>query len=87
EIQQGTHDSTYLYAKGTTAVSLMPPAYYADLACEREHCYLNNFLVDDRSSTAGVSGRDKAAEAHRTFEAARPWGSGVGIEHVTSIEC
>ncbi|KAJ3879731.1 argonaute-like protein [Lentinula edodes] len=88
EIQQGTHDSSYLYARATRAVSLMPPAYYADLACERGRCYLNDFLVDDRSSTAGGSGRDKAAESQRTFEAARrSWGSGVSMERIPSIMC
>lgn len=66
----------------------MPPAYYADLACERGRCYLNDFLVDDRSSTAGGSGRDKAAESQRTFEAARrSWGSGVSMERIPSIMC
>jgi len=32
EIQKGTRGASYLYAR---AVSLIPAAYYADLACER----------------------------------------------------
>jgi eukaryotic translation initiation factor 2C len=54
ELQQGTHTASYLYGRATKAVSLVPPAYYADLACERGRCYLNDFLlVDDKTSSAG----------------------------------
>jgi len=79
EIQKGTNDASYLYARATRAVSLMPPAYYADLACERGRCYLNDFLVDDKASTSGASTRgDKKAEEMRTFEAAKKaWGRGL----------
>ena len=79
EIQQGTHDASYLYARATKAVSLIPAAYYADLACERGRCYLNDFLVDDKSTSAGGGGRlDREEEAKPVFEAAkRAWGEGV----------
>ncbi|KAF9555709.1 argonaute-like protein [Agrocybe pediades] len=80
EIQVGTHDFSYLYARATKAVSLIPAAYYADLACERGRCYLNDFLVDDKTSTAGGSrsGRDRDEEKRRVFEAAqKAWGVGL----------
>ncbi|KAF8637180.1 hypothetical protein AX17_002993 [Amanita inopinata Kibby_2008] len=83
EIQQGTNDTSYLYARATKAVSLIPPAYYADLACERGRCYLNEFLnADDRMTTvSGRSGRSKAeeeAEKQRVFESAKVyWGKGL----------
>ena len=80
EIQQGTHSASYLYARATKAVSLIPPAYYADLACERGRCYLNNFLVDLDGKTS-VSGRSKAdteQEEQMVFQAAKnAWGNGV----------
>ncbi|KAJ4490632.1 argonaute-like protein [Lentinula aciculospora] len=86
EIQQGTHDVSYLYARATRAVSLMPAAYYADLACERGRCYLNDFLVDDKTSTAGGGRGDKQAEAQRTFEAAkRSWGRGLHPDMANSM--
>ena len=82
EIQKGTHDASYLYARATKAVSLIPAAYYADLACERGRCYLNDFLVDDKTSTAGGSTKgkyDADEERRRVFSAAREaWGEGVG---------
>ena len=87
EVQQGTHHASYLYARATKAVSLVPAAYYADLACERGRCYINDFLVaDDKTSTAGasVSGKvrrkkiDKDEEEERIFNAAKEmWGEGL----------
>jgi len=83
EVQQGTHTVSYLYARATKAVSLVPAAYYADLACERGRCYLNDFLsVDDKASGSGVSrgkGKvDKEEEKRRVFESAKKaWGEGV----------
>jgi eukaryotic translation initiation factor 2C len=88
EVQQGTHTVSYLYARATKAVSLVPAAYYADLACERGRCYLNDFLsVDDKMSTSGVSSKgkgkgrgkvDKDEEKRLVFESAKKaWGEGV----------
>lgn len=80
EIQVGTHDISYLYARATKAVSLIPAAYYADLACERGRCYLNDFLVDDKATTSGTSKLDRDEEKKRVFEAAkRSWGAGVSF--------
>ncbi|KAG6852515.1 hypothetical protein C0991_011282 [Blastosporella zonata] len=80
EIQKVAHDTSYLYARATKAVSLIPPAYYADLACERGRCYLNDFLVDDKTSASG-RGYDRDEEARRVFHAAREaWGEGVSLE-------
>ena len=80
DIQQGTHDSSYLYARATRAVSLIPAAYYADLACERGRCYLNDFLVDSGSSTVGGRGKDKEEERDKVYEAAKKhWGEGVSL--------
>ena len=36
-----THKMCYLFARATKAVSICPPAYYADLACERARAYLS----------------------------------------------
>ncbi|KAG1867688.1 Piwi domain-containing protein [Suillus subluteus] len=86
ELQQGTHTASYLYARATKAVSLVPAAYYADLACERGRCYLNDFLsADDKVSSSVVSGKgrgkgkaDKEEEKLRVFaEAKKAWGEGV----------
>ncbi|KAG2050097.1 Piwi-domain-containing protein [Suillus hirtellus] len=86
EVQQGTHTASYLYARATKAVSLVPAAYYADLACERGRCYLNDFLsADDKVSSSVATGKgkgkgkaDKEEEKMRVFMAAKTaWGEGV----------
>ncbi|KAF4555033.1 Piwi domain-containing protein 1 [Elsinoe fawcettii] len=39
-LQKMTHTLCYLFSRATRAVSLCPPAYYADLLAERARCYL-----------------------------------------------
>lgn len=81
EVQQGINTASYLYARATKAVSLVPPAYYADLACERGRCYLNDFLVSEDKTTTTSKGKakaDKDEEKQKVYEAAiKAWGSGV----------
>lgn len=81
EVQQGTHHLSYLYGRATKAVSLIPAAYYADLACERGRCYINEFLSDDKASSSGRSGKTNKDDV---FEAARVmWGEGVSAYSTT----
>ncbi|KAI6030695.1 ribonuclease H-like domain-containing protein [Pisolithus orientalis] len=64
EVQQGLNTASYLYARATQAVSLVPAAYYADLACKRGRCYLNEFLqADDKSSTLVSRGSGHSRQA------------------------
>ncbi|KAI0919501.1 hypothetical protein AcV5_001553 [Taiwanofungus camphoratus] len=81
-IQQGTHTASYLYARATKAVSLVPAAYYADIACERGRCYINSLLnaPDDESSrdSKAKSRASKEEEKERVFQKAKTmWGNGV----------
>jgi eukaryotic translation initiation factor 2C len=39
-----THNMCYLFGRATKAVSLCPPAYYADLACDRSRCYISELI-------------------------------------------
>ncbi|KAF8558356.1 Piwi-domain-containing protein, partial [Imleria badia] len=81
EVQQGVNAASYLYARATKSVSLIPPAYYADLACERGRCYLNDFLVsEDKTTTTskGKSKADKDEEKQKVYDAAtKAWGNGI----------
>jgi hypothetical protein len=80
EVQQGINMASYLYARATRSVSLIPPAYYADLACERGRCYLNEFLVSEDKTTTTSKGKskDKDEEKKRVYDAAvKAWGNGV----------
>jgi len=85
ELQQGTHHASYLYARATKAVSLVPAAYYSDLACERGRAYINDLLnaFDDKTSSAGTGkGKpNKEEEAERVFRAAEAaWGEGLHMD-------
>ncbi|KAI6005356.1 Piwi domain-containing protein [Pisolithus marmoratus] len=84
EVQQGLNTASYLYARATKAVSLVPAAYYADLACERGRYYLNQFLsADDKSSTLVSKGSGSSKQAKEEAElkvyndALKAWGEGV----------
>ena len=39
-----TNSICYLFGGATKAVSICPPAYYADIVCERARCYLNRLF-------------------------------------------
>ncbi|KAM7192493.1 Ribonuclease H-like domain containing protein [Naviculisporaceae sp. PSN 640] len=67
------HDMCYLYGRATKAVSICPPAYYADLVCTRARIH-NNELFDDASDTASVT-----SSAPGTSSAARTAGAVRGI--------
>ncbi|KAF9894376.1 hypothetical protein FE257_007879 [Aspergillus nanangensis] len=49
-----THHLCYLFGRATKAVSICPPAYYADLVCTRARCYLAE-VFDPSSSAASVT--------------------------------
>lgn len=43
-LEQLTHNMCYLFGRATKAVSICPPAYYADLVCERARNYLRGIF-------------------------------------------
>jgi eukaryotic translation initiation factor 2C len=58
-----THNMCYLFGRATKAVSICPPAYYADLVCTRARCYLSKLFdpgfVSDTSSIGTDSSGSK----------------------------
>jgi eukaryotic translation initiation factor 2C len=51
-----THNMCHLFGRATKAVSLCPPAYYADLLCTRLRCYLaDQFDPNDSSATQSIA--------------------------------
>lgn len=47
QLQSLTHCLCYTFARATRSVSICPPAYYADLLCERGRSYLQGVLKGD----------------------------------------
>ncbi|KAK7023495.1 hypothetical protein VNI00_016713 [Paramarasmius palmivorus] len=74
EIQQGINNNSYLYARATRAVSLIPPAYYAGQASKRGRYYLNDFLTGEDPQKEKV---EKAAKEKVFEDAKKAWGGGV----------
>jgi len=54
-VQQGVHAASYLYARATKAVSLVPPAYYADIVCEQARFWIHGFLNQGGGSSDAAS--------------------------------
>lgn len=78
-IQQGVHATSYLFARATKAVSLVPPAYYADIVCEQARFWIQGFLNQGGSDTAssaegagggGGPGTSSSAAMRRSRDAA-----------------
>ncbi len=53
-LEKLTHDMCYAYGRATKAVSICPPAYYADLVCRRARIHKNEFFDDARSMKSGA---------------------------------
>lgn len=52
QLEKLTHDLCYLFGRATKAVSICPPAYYADIVCERARVHRpEHFDVSDTAST------------------------------------
>jgi eukaryotic translation initiation factor 2C len=62
-LEQLMHAMCYLFGRATKAVSICPPAYYADIACERARCYLSGmFEPIGAPSVTGTSTSDTTAD-------------------------
>lgn len=54
QLEQFTHKMCYLFNRATKAVSICPPAYYADLLCERGRMYLYSTLNENQSASGSA---------------------------------
>ena len=75
DLQTLTNSVSYLFSRATKAVSLVAPAYYADLACERGRCYLHKLLLGISSSGGSATSGNEDAVFR---EAQQLWAKGVG---------
>lgn len=67
ELEQFTLKMCYTFNRATKAVSICPPAYYADLLCERGRYYLFETLAEnhgDNSTTYSTGGSDWTGGVH-----------------------
>lgn len=67
ELQKLTHYLCYLFGRATKAVSVCPPAYYADIVCERARVHRPEFdNASDVASTVSGPSAAGAGSASRT---------------------
>lgn len=65
-LEEITHSMCYLFGRATKAVSVCPPAYYADIVCERARCYLSGLFemsTPGATPTPSIQGGGGAADA------------------------
>lgn len=62
-IEELTHNMSHLYGRATKAVSICPPAYYADLVCDRARKYLSALFDDERISAQSLSSGGNCQDA------------------------
>lgn len=56
ELEGLTHAMCYLFGRCTRAVSVCPPAYYADLVCDRARRWLSR-VFDEKTVVSSEDGR------------------------------
>lgn len=66
ELEKLTHELCYLYGRATKAVSICPPAYYADLVCTRARAHRPEFFdVSDMESVATGGGASSIGDQRK----------------------
>ncbi|RUP51640.1 Piwi domain-containing protein [Jimgerdemannia flammicorona] len=84
-LQELTYKLCYLYGRATRAVSIVPPAYYADLVATRARYSLYSFILDCAKSfvLVGLSlfhaSTDLGSEAETSTEVSDPEAQAAGI--------
>ncbi|KAL1845266.1 hypothetical protein VTK73DRAFT_779 [Phialemonium thermophilum] len=63
QLEKFTHDMCYLFGRATKAVSICPPAYYADLVCTRARAHKSELFDGDDTSSVASSNVAAAAAA------------------------
>ncbi|KAK3303333.1 ribonuclease H-like domain-containing protein [Chaetomium strumarium] len=52
KLEELTHAMCYAYGRATKAISICPPAYYADLVCTRARIHKSELFEEDQSAAA-----------------------------------
>ena len=61
DLERLTHALCYMYGRATKAVSICPPAYYADLVCDRARRWLSG-VFDGRTAASSEGGEVKTED-------------------------
>jgi hypothetical protein len=61
-LERLTHDMCYAYGRATKAVSICPPAYYADLVATRARIHKAELFDDSHSDNRTTASQDAAMQ-------------------------
>jgi hypothetical protein len=64
QLEEFTHKLCYYFGRCTKAVSVCPPAYYADRLAERGRAYLYQFLQESRGATFNIDTAEWSRGVH-----------------------
>lgn len=67
-LEQVTHDMCYLYGRATKAVSICPPASYADLVCDRARIHKHELFDASSTIASGVQDTVGSRKVHPSLE-------------------
>ncbi|KAI5807574.1 Piwi domain-containing protein [Peziza echinospora] len=77
-LQEITHNLCYTFARCTSAVSVCPPVYYADIVCERGRHYLDSIFCPSSADLKNAQRMQLENIKKDTMDKARSiWGGGV----------
>ncbi|KAH0425471.1 piwi domain-containing protein [Colletotrichum camelliae] len=65
QLEKITHNLCYLFGRATKAVSICPPAYYADILCDRARLHRPH-LFDESDAASTATGSQTAAPSNAT---------------------
>ncbi|KAK6347975.1 hypothetical protein TWF718_005795 [Orbilia javanica] len=67
KLQVLTHNLCYLFGRATKGVSIVPPAYYADLACDRGRFYIHPLLTGSEPGSRNFTPAQSEKKARDYF--------------------
>jgi hypothetical protein len=67
-LEKLTHDMCYAYGRATKAVSICPPAYYADLVATRARIHKHEMFEDVRSLSSSEQDRVSQRTVHERLK-------------------
>ncbi|KAK6358040.1 hypothetical protein TWF730_007394 [Orbilia blumenaviensis] len=67
KLQNLTHNLCYLFGRATKGVSIVPPAYYADLACDRGRFYIHPLLTGSEPGSSKFTPAQSEKKAREYF--------------------
>lgn len=67
-MEKVVHEMCYLFGRATKAVSICPPAYYADILCTRRRVYMSDVFEASYDDSSSVTSGSQSAHIQKASE-------------------